>query len=191
MALSSSISTPDMGQLSAVSSEVAASMLRDQHSHDAYIGSAVSTLASEAKADINSIGAKMWSSRTVTIAYTDFAALAGGVKTKDYDVGAALPAAAILVGPPRLSGLTEFDDATHGTFAVTVGTSAGGTQIGTSESVAAGVSGFPKLMTAGANGFATADAASAQLSARITSSVDLNTATAGAVTITVYYVVPV
>ena len=126
---------------------------------------------------------------SVTIGFADWAGLAAGVKTADVSLGGVLPANAKLMGPPSLTGWTGFDDATHGTYAAIVGTSAGGNQIATTQSVAAGQSGFPKVMAAGAAGFPGAAQGGAQVSVRITSSVDLNTATAGAVTVNLTYYV--
>ena len=127
--------------------------------------------------------------RTVTIAQVaDLAGLGAGVKTFDKNVGAVLPANARILGA-TLETVTDFDDATHGTYTTIVGTSAGGTQIGTSINVAAGQTGFPKAFTAGAGGFAYCPQGAAQLTARITSSVDLNTATAGTMIVNVFYLV--
>jgi hypothetical protein len=126
-------------------------------------------------------------SATITQA-ADLAGLGAGAKTFDKNIGAALPAGARYV-IVTAENVTDFDDATHGTFALVVGTSAGGNQVGTSMNVAAGQSGFPKAFTAGASaGFLLAPLASAQLSVRITSSVDLNTATAGAVTVKAFFI---
>jgi len=127
--------------------------------------------------------------RTVTITQAaDLAGLGAGVMTFDKNVGIALPANARVM-EATAEGVTDFDDATHGTFALTVGTSACGTQIGTSLNVAAGQTGFPKPFANGAGGFQFCPQGTAQLTVRLTSSVDLNTATAGAVTVNVFYIV--
>lgn len=118
---------------------------------------------------------------------TDLAGL-GTATTFDKNIGAALPANARVLGATAESE-TDFDDATHGTWAVTVGTSAGGTQIGTSLNVAAGQTGFPKAFTPGAEGYLFAPNGGNQLSARITSSVHLSTATQGHVVIDVFYLI--
>ncbi len=126
-------------------------------------------------------------SATFTLAM--LTALAATVTTLDVLLGGVLPANATLLGPPSLKDWTALDDATHGTFALVVGTSAGGNQVATTQSVAAGQTGFPKVMTAGAAGFPGAAQGGAQLTVRLTSSVDLNTATGGAVTVTQLYTV--
>lgn len=127
--------------------------------------------------------------KTVTITQAaDLAGLGGGVKTFDKNVGTALPAGARILSVTAET-VTDFDDAAHGTYVVTVGTSAGGNQVGTSLNVAAGQTGFPKQFTAGAQGYVGALQSTAQLSARLTSSVDLNTATVGAITVIAFYFV--
>lgn len=128
--------------------------------------------------------------KTATIDFTTdaFSGLAGGVKTFDKNVGTALPANARIVSVTAET-VTDFDDAAHGTYVVVIGTSAGGNQVGTSLNVAAGQSGFPKIFTAGAQGYLMAPQGTAQLAARLTSSVDLNTVTAGHVVLNAFYVI--
>jgi hypothetical protein len=127
--------------------------------------------------------------KTVTITQAaDLAGLGAGVKNFDKNLGTALPANARLISVTAET-VTDFDDAAHGTYAITVGTSAGGNQVGTSLNVAAGQSGFPKIVTAGAQGYLMAPQGSAQLTVRLASSVDLNTATAGAITLNAFYIV--
>jgi hypothetical protein len=129
--------------------------------------------------------------RSVTITQAaNLAGLGAGVKTLDVNVGLVLPTGARLTSPPTLETVTLFDDAAHGTYAVIVGTTVGGNEIATTQSVAAGQTGFPKIMTAGAAGFPQALQSAVQVKARLTSSVDLNTATVGAVTIVLGFVVP-
>lgn len=132
---------------------------------------------------------------TCTIAFGDWAALANGVKTKDYNVSPVnnvalvdtkLPAKARIICA-TVETVTAFDDPAHGAFAITIGTSAGGNQIGTSMNVAAGQTGFPKLFTAGAGGFLMCPQASVQLTARMTAGSDLNTATVGTAIVNVFY----
>jgi hypothetical protein len=120
--------------------------------------------------------------RSVTIGFANFAALAGGVKTFDVNVGLALPVGARVIGCSS-EGFTGFDDALHGTYVAVLGVTTGGNEIATSLNIAAGQSGFPKVMGAGAAGFVGALNSAAQLKARVTSSSDLNTATAGAITL--------
>lgn len=134
-------------------------------------------------------GANVFNEATVTITQAaDLAGLGAGVQTFDKDLSPVLPANARVLGAVAES-VTDFDDATHGTYAVTLGSSAGGTQVGTSLNVAAGQTGFPKAFSAGAQGYMWAGQGGNTLSARIASSVDLNTATTGAITIKVFYVV--
>jgi hypothetical protein len=59
MAFTSTITTPDMGQIGNVSSEVRAGILRQTGQHDAYMASAISDLASQAKADVETLGASV------------------------------------------------------------------------------------------------------------------------------------
>src|SRR6185369_5513279 len=128
--------------------------------------------------------------RTVTIDFTadNFAGKSNGVKTIDKNVGAVLPANARLICA-TIETVTDFDDAAHGTYVIVVGTSAGGNQIGTSMNVAAGQTGFPKGFTAGAQGYLLAPHGGDQVQCRLTSSVDLNTVTAGVATINAFYIV--
>lgn len=123
---------------------------------------------------------------TITQA-ADLAGLSAGVKTFDKNVGSALPSHARIVCVTAES-VTDFDDGAAGTYTMTVGTSAGGNQIGTSLNVASGQTGFPKQFTAGAGGFLLCPQNSAQLTTRLTSNHDLNTATAGAVTVNAFYI---
>ncbi len=126
--------------------------------------------------------------KRVVVAFGSFSGLGAGVKTFDVNVGTALPANARVMAA-IVGDFTGFDDATHGTFTLTLGSSAGGNQVGTSLNIAAGQTGFPKPFSAGAQGYLLAAQSSTQLSARVTSSVDLNTASAGSMSITVFYIV--
>lgn len=125
---------------------------------------------------------------TFAAAFGDFAALGAGVKTKDYTV--TFPTGARMQSLPVAEGFTGFDDAAHGTYTATLGTSAGGNQIGTSINLATGQTGFPKAMTAGASALLNRDIGGETWTLRITSSVDLNTVTVGAVTVKAAYFVP-
>ncbi len=130
--------------------------------------------------------------RTVTLNYSadDFAALSAGVKTKTKAIGAALPANARYVGHVVGSGsFTGFDDATHGTFTAKVGSSSDDDAIVSTVNVAAGQSGFPKAGTAGVRAFAQCPLYAEVHNLILTSSVDLNTATAGAITVDLFYLV--
>lgn len=125
---------------------------------------------------------------TITQA-ADLAGLLAGVKTFDKNIGAILPANARLLALIAES-VTDFDDATHGTFSLTVGSAAGGNQFGTALNVAAGQAGFPKTFAFGASALLLGNGiAGAQASARLTSSVDLNTATVGAATVSIFFTV--
>jgi len=134
--------------------------------------------------------------RTVTITRAgDLAGLGGGVKTFSKNVGAALPANARLAGWTVGEGsFVAFDDATHGTFSLQVGTVGTANDVTTAADVAAGtVISYPAGLGSGINpgvkGFFMAPRGTEQIVAKITSSVDLNTATAGTVTINLFYVV--
>jgi hypothetical protein len=124
---------------------------------------------------------------TATFALAELTALGAGVKTLDKTL-AVLPTGARVLSVSE-EGVTLFDDPTHGTFALTVGSSAGGNQVATTVSVAAGASGFPKVGPAGAAGYLGASQSGATISVRLTSSVDLNTATVGAATAKFFYTV--
>jgi hypothetical protein len=129
--------------------------------------------------------------RTVTIDFTAdaFSALTAGVKTFSKNIGAALPATARLMGYQVGEGtFTAFDDATHGTYGLEIGTAGTAALVQASLDVKAGQTGFPKAGTAGVKGFDMAALASLQLVAKLTSSVDLNTVTAGHVVVDVFYI---
>lgn len=100
-----------------------------------------------------------------------------------------LPVNARFVGV-ELAGFTGFDDATHASYTVSVGTSGTPTAIVNAANVAAGQGGFPKAGTAGANAFPGSSHSAETLQALITGGVNLNTATAGAITVNVFYFVP-
>ncbi len=127
--------------------------------------------------------------RTVTLTQAaDLAALGAGVKTKTKSLGAVLPAGARFLGV-SLESLTGFDDGAAATYALNVGY-AGAGEIVAAESVAAAASGFPKAGTAGAQGYAGAALTAGQATVKLTSNADLNTATAGAITVTIFFAVP-
>jgi hypothetical protein len=109
------------------------------------------------------------------------------VKTFTKQVGK-IPANARLVGYSLGEGtMVLFDDATHGTYGIELGVAATPAQIAASVSCKAGDTGFPKAGTAGALGFPGAPVGGLIVTAKLTSSVDLNTATAGTCTINVFY----
>lgn len=126
--------------------------------------------------------------KSVAFTLAELQALANGVKTLDKNLGAVLPSNARIVSATD-EGVTTFDNGGGGgTYVATIGTSAGGNQIGASMNVALGQTGFPKQFAAGAQGYPFALQSGAQLSARLTSNVDLNTTTAGGATVLVFYV---
>lgn len=129
--------------------------------------------------------------RTCTITQAaDLAGLAGGVKTFSKNVGAAMPANARLLGVSMGEGtLVAFDDATHGTFGLEVGTAGTAALLRSSQSVKAGDIAAAVPGTAGAGGFDFAPIGTLQIVAKLTSSVDLNTATAGAITVNAFYLI--
>ena len=127
--------------------------------------------------------------RTVTLTKAgDLVALGAGVKTLTKNLGAAIPAGARFLGA-SLESFTGFDDGAAATFGLTIGY-AGGNEIATSTSVAAGATGFPKAPTAGAQGYVGGALTAGQATVKLTSSADLNTASAGAITIAVFFAVP-
>lgn len=129
--------------------------------------------------------------RTVTIDFTTdaFSALANGTKTFSKNIGAALPANARLIGYSVGEGtFTAFDDAAHGTYGLEIGTAGTAALVQASLDVKAGQTGFPKAGTAGVQGYLMSLHASEQLVAKLTSSVDLNTVTAGHVVVNVFYI---
>ncbi len=130
--------------------------------------------------------------RTVTITQADdLAGLGAGVKTLTKALGGgALPASAHFLGVVVGSGSpTMFDDATHGTYSIKVGSASDDDGIISAVNVAAGQTGFPKAGTAGVRAFAMAPLYAETTNAILTSSVDLNTATQGTVTIDLFYLV--
>ncbi len=176
--------------LAALTNGNGASLVGIEDAATIYTATNVEAALAEVKVLANAAAGAIIVHRQVTISQAiDLAGLAGSVKTFDANVGAVLPTNARLMGPPTLTSWTAFDDATHGTFALTVGTSAGGNQIATTQSVASGQTGFPKIMTAGAGGFPMALQSAAQATCRLTSSVDLNTATGGSVIVNLFFLV--
>jgi hypothetical protein len=129
--------------------------------------------------------------RTVTIAYTEFSGLSASVKTFSKNVGSgALPSGAHLVGV-SFGTFTGFNDGAAATYTAKLGSTSDDDGIVSTINLAAGQTGFPKAGTAGAIGVPAAPLYAEQPALVITSSADLNTATAGAITCTLLYVVPV
>lgn len=131
--------------------------------------------------------------RTVTVAAADLQALAGGVQSKAFNMGAVLPSNAKIVGG-TIEALTLFDDATHGTWQVKVGEAVGANSLCIDKNIAAGsgtTAPLPFQSGMFQNGCLPAMPISGQVAATIHASVDLNTATAGSITVSVYfYVMP-
>lgn len=157
-----------------------------------YIAATVAAQLAEVKA-IADAGMAV-TKRTCTINYAvagdNFAALAGGVKTFSKNIGAVLPANARLIGwSIGESVMTLFDDATHGDFGLEIGTAGDPNEIMASESIKAGTTGLPTKGTAGVDGFTGRSITAQQMIAKLTSSVDLNTATAGEISVNLFYIV--
>ena len=128
--------------------------------------------------------------KKATVTITQAGDLSGiAATTFAMNLSQVLPVNARFVGV-ELAGFTGFDDATHASYTVSVGTSGTPTAIATRLNVAAGQGGFPKAGTAGANAFPGSSHSAETLQALITGGVNLNTATAGAITVNVFYFVP-
>jgi len=124
---------------------------------------------------------------SITSGFADFAGLATGVKHFDYPLGPVLPSNARLLALPSAEGWTGFDDATHAVDQAEVGTTVGGAQLGALVAIDVTTgTGFPKPFAAGGY-IGELIAAGTQMSVRISSTVDLKTLTAGALTVKVLY----
>jgi len=130
--------------------------------------------------------------KTVSLVLADLTGLAGGDQDHKFNVGAALPANARIlsvdVGEGTFNG---FDNGGGGgTCTVKVGSNGNSDDIMGSVNVATGQTGFPKQGTPGAKfAFPLFPHGAGQVTARIQSNVDLNTATAFDLTINVWYIV--
>ena len=142
-------------------------------------------------ASIASAAAGLPVALVLAISFADYAALATGVKSFDYNLGAALPAGALLASPPILSPWVGFDDATHAAVTAAIGTTVGGHDVGgTALDVdVTNATGFPGVY-AGSGAAYVGFPLSTQLHLRVASTVDLKTLTAGSMTFTVTYYVP-
>lgn len=127
--------------------------------------------------------------RTLTLPFAMMSGLGAGVKTYTLaDAGGALPANARILGF-SISALTGFDDATHGNFDLEVGVAAVN-DVMASTSIKAGSAAAPRAGTAAAKGYVGAPAVGTP-SLKLTGSVDLNTLTAGSVSVElIYFVLP-
>jgi hypothetical protein len=123
--------------------------------------------------------------RSVTIAFGAFSGLSGGTKTLTVaDTAGALPTGARVMGV-SIESFTGFDDATHGTYTVECGVAATNDAMAAT-SVAVGAGAAPKVGTIGAKGFIGCPV-SGTFQAKITGGPDLNTATAGTVTVALLF----
>lgn len=126
---------------------------------------------------------------TITITRAaDLAALANGVTTKTKTASVACPTGAILIGADEAVSVA-FTDGSSATYTAEIGIASDADAVRTSQSVAT-TSGFPRGGTAGVLGYVGASLSGATLQVKLTSSADLNTATAGALSFKVYWAVP-
>jgi hypothetical protein len=128
---------------------------------------------------------------TITQA-ADLAGLGAGTKTLSKNWGAVLPAnsrfAGFSVGEATFTGFKDAGDTL--TFSLTGGDSGAATNLFTAANVRTGQAGFPKTATPGAKAaFFGYPLAAGQATVVLTCSGDLNTASAGAVTIDLWYFV--
>ena len=130
---------------------------------------------------------------TVTMTKANFTSLGAGVKSGAVAI-ATLPANARLVGYDlgEGAGFAAWDDSTHAAWRVSIGISTAATDTMAATSCKAGDSGFPKAGTAGVLGFSMAPQGGRALVATVdtaAAAVDINTLTAGNVTVNVFYTV--
>lgn len=125
--------------------------------------------------------------RTGTLAFAVMSGLGGGVTTYQLALtGGALPANARVAGF-SISAMTGFDDATHANFSIEIGI-AGTNDVMASTSVKAGDAAAPKAGTAASLGYFGAPAVGTP-TIKLTGAVDLNTLTAGSVTVELFFFV--
>lgn len=132
--------------------------------------------------------------RSVRILYsTDLAGLGAGVKTFSATLATggdtALPANARYVGHIVGAGtFTGFDNGGGGaTYTIKIGSPSDDDCIVSTANVATGQTGFPKTGTAGVRAFPMAPLYAEAFSVVLTSDADLNTATAGVVTVSLFF----
>ena len=125
---------------------------------------------------------------TVTITQaSDLSGLANGTKSFAKNVGAVLPANARFVGVDLcVTAALSGGGVATGTLAV--GVTGTANAIVTATSVVSS-SGFPKAGTAGTRGYSMASLNGLQLTATVTTDVDLNALTGGSVSVDVFYIV--
>ncbi len=147
----------------------------------------LTTAASTVQTTANTASAVRIQKRTMTLAYAAMSGLAGGVTTYTLgDSGGALPASARIAGF-SIEALTGFDDGAAGTFNLELGV-AGVADVMASTDVKAGSAAAPRIGTVAGLGYFGAPAIGTP-SIKLTGSVDLNTLTAGTVTVAVFYFV--
>lgn len=126
--------------------------------------------------------------RTVTITQAaDLAGVAALTLTKN--IGAVLPANARLVGY-EVDAATLVSGGTINAATLSIGVTGTAAAIGAATSVFTGATGFPKTLTAGAKGYPMCNIGGAQLTATVTATAgNLSVATAGSLTVNVFYIV--
>ncbi len=130
--------------------------------------------------------------RTVTIARSELTGLSAGVKTFSKNLGSgAMPSGARLIGVSYGESFTGLTDGATATYTLKLGSTSDDDAITSTVNVASGQTGFPKAGTAGVRGYANAPMYAEQPALILTSDADLNTASAGSVTCTLAYFVPV
>lgn len=148
-----------------------------------------SSAASDAQADADAALAAVPKKVTVSISQAELAALGAGVKTFTKSFSAVPAAGARLLGVDQALA-TKFHDGGSGAFGVELGSAADPDLLRTSTDVSNASSGFPKSGTAGVGGHAGAEVGGVTLQVKLTSDVDLNTATQGAYSAVVVFSVP-
>jgi hypothetical protein len=139
-----------------------------------------------ALAEVKALADRAPKTRTVTFGFAALSGLGAGVKTYiSGDASGALPAGARVLGW-SIDTLVFFSDGGVGTYTVEFGV-AGAADVMASTNVAAGAA--PKAGTAASLGYSGAPA-TGTFSVKLTSSVDLNTTTAGSITARLHYFVP-
>lgn len=126
--------------------------------------------------------------RTVTITQAaDLAGVADTTVTKN--IGAALPANARIIGY-EVDVTTLISGGTISAATVSIGVTGTAAAIAAATSVFTGATGFPKVPTVGAKGYLMSNVGGSQLTATVVSTGgNLSVATAGSVTVNVFYIV--
>lgn len=127
--------------------------------------------------------------RTITITQADdLADLANGVTSLVKELGDNLPANARYLGHTiGEDSFTGFTDGDAATYVLKLGSESDDDSIVTTVNVAAGQTGFPKAGTLGVQAFLMCPLASEVYRATLTSSADLNTATAGSIEVHLFF----